>query len=166
MTTTPADRAPRGKPVNRWGLPAPQGLYDPRFEHDACGVNFVCNLRGEASHEIVAYGVEALCNLQHRGALGAEKNSGDGAGILMQIPDGFYRESVDFDLPEAGRYATGMAFLPGDPAQAEEAVVLLEALADDEDLQVHGWRDLPTDDSMLGLASRAAQPVIRQLFLT
>ena len=166
MTTTPAGRAPRATPVHRWGLPAPQGLYDPRFEHDACGVNFVCNLRGEASHEIVAYGLEALCNLQHRGALGAEKNSGDGAGILLQVPDGFYRGVVDFDLPEAGRYATGMTFLPGDPTQAEEAVALLESLAADEDLQVLGWRDVPTDDSMLGLASRAAQPVIRQLFLT
>ena len=166
MTTTPAGRAPRSTPIHRWGLPAPQGLYDPRFEHDACGVNFVCNLRGEASHEIVAYGIEALCNLQHRGALGAEKNSGDGAGILLQVPDGFYRGVVDFDLPEAGRYATGMTFLPGDPTQAEEAVALLESLAADEDLQVLGWRDVPTDDSMLGLASRAAQPVIRQLFLT
>ena len=77
-----------------------QGLYDPRFEHDSCGVNFVCNLRGKASHDIVKMGIGALCTLQHRGAIGAESNTGDGAGILMQIPDKLYREVVSFDLPK------------------------------------------------------------------
>ena len=87
------------------GIPAAQGLYDQRFEHDACGVNFVCHLRGHRSHDIVALGIGALCKLQHRGALGAEKNTGDGAGILLQVPDRFYREVVDFDLPPEGAYA-------------------------------------------------------------
>ena len=92
-----------------------RGLYDPRFEHDACGVNFVCHLRGEASHEILELGIGALCNMAHRGALGAEKNTGDGAGILIQVPDAFYREVVDFDLPDVGEYATGIAFFHAIP---------------------------------------------------
>ena len=116
--------------------PSAQGLYDPRFEHDSCGVNFVCNLRGEASHEIVQMGIDALCTLQHRGAIGAEKNTGDGAGILMQIPDKLYRDSVAFDLPPAGYYATGIAFLPQDLMHAEIAVKQLEKLAYEEDLSL------------------------------
>ena len=79
--------------------PVAQGLYDPRFEHDACGVNFVCNLRGEASHEIVSLGIGALCNMQHRGALGAEKNTGDGPGLLLQVPAAFHRAVAPLALP-------------------------------------------------------------------
>src|SRR3954449_12940033 len=95
-------------------FPPPQGLYDPRHEHDACGVAFVATLTGEASHDIVSKALTALRNLEHRGAAGAEPNSGDGAGILMQVPDAFFRGVVDFDLPVAGSYAVGTAFLPGD----------------------------------------------------
>ena len=90
-------------------LPETQGLYDSKFEHDSCGVNFVCHIKGERSHRIVELGVGALCQMQHRGALGAETNSGDGAGILIQIPDRLYREEVEFDLPPIGFYATGIA---------------------------------------------------------
>ncbi|MEE2768506.1 MAG: glutamate synthase large subunit [Actinomycetota bacterium] len=147
-------------------MPAAQGLYQPGFEHDACGVNFVCHLRGEASHGIVDYGIAALCNLQHRGALGAEENTGDGAGILVQVPDLFYREIVDFDLPDPGQYATGISFLPSNPAEAAEAELFLESLASEEQLRVLGWRNVPTDDSSLGSAARAVQPVIRQVFLS
>src|SRR3954454_17118112 len=92
------------------GFPPPQGLYDPRHEHDACGVAFVATLTGEASHDIVAKSLTALRNLEHRGAAGAEPNSGDGAGILMQVPHGFLAEVVDFDLPGPGGYAVGTAF--------------------------------------------------------
>ena len=90
-------------------LPIEQGLYNPAFEHDSCGVNFIADLKGRATHEIVSSGIAALCQLQHRGALGAEKNTGDGAGILIQIPDKFLREVVDFELPPKGHYATGIA---------------------------------------------------------
>jgi len=147
------------------GLPAAQGLYDPRFEHDACGVNFVCHLRGVRSHDIVAMGIGALCNLQHRGALGAEKNTGDGAGILLQVPDAFYRAVVDFDLPPEGHYATGIAFLPGNPEQADLVVARIGALAVEEGLEVLGWRTVPFDDSAIGSAARRTEPIFRQLFL-
>jgi glutamate synthase (NADPH/NADH) large chain len=98
-------------------FPPPQGLYDPRHEHDACGVAFVATLTGVASHEIVRQGLQALLNLDHRGAAGAEVNSGDGAGILIQVPDAFLREvtrDLGFDLPAQHAYAVGTAFLPGD----------------------------------------------------
>ena len=154
-----------GTHVSRRDLPAAQGLYDPRFEHDACGVNFVCHLRGQASHRIVELGIGALCRMQHRGALGAEINTGDGAGLLIQIPDGFYRSVVDFDLPEAEAYATGIAFLPNVSNLADEAMALIEATAEFEGLEVLGWRDLPVDDSMIGNAARSTEPIFRQLFL-
>ena len=92
------------------------GLYDPRHEHDACGVNFVCDMSGAASHEIVSMAIGALRNLEHRGAQGADVNTGDGAGILIQVPDRFYRDVVGFPLPPPGEYATGIAFLPQDRA--------------------------------------------------
>jgi glutamate synthase (NADPH) large chain len=100
------------------GPPAAQGLYDPRFEHDACGVSFVVHMKGERSHRIVTHGVGALCNMDHRGAAGAEVNTGDGAGILLQVPDRFLREVVPFELPPEGHYATGLAFLSADSAVA------------------------------------------------
>ena len=133
-------------------IPAAQGLYDPRFEHDSCGVNFVCNLRGEASHEIVQMGIGALCTLQHRGAIGAEKNTGDGAGILMQIPDKLYRDILPFDLPPKNQYATGIAFLSDDVNKANSAIQQLEKLAEEESLEIIGWRELPIDPSDIGLS--------------
>src|SRR5690348_11908073 len=93
-------------------FPDPQGLYDPAFEHDACGVSFVVDMKGRRSHDIVEKGITALCHLEHRGATGAETNTGDGAGILIQMPDKFLRAEVGFDLPLAGSYITGIAFLP------------------------------------------------------
>ncbi|MBT3246854.1 MAG: glutamate synthase large subunit [Actinobacteria bacterium] len=145
--------------------PQARGLYDPRFEHDACGVNFVCHLRGEASHEIVDLGIGALCNMAHRGALGAEMNTGDGAGILIQVPDAFYRDVVDFELPDAGEYATGIAFLPRDPRDAASVEATIASLAADEGLEILGWRDLPVDNSMIGSAAKAAEPTFRQVFI-
>jgi len=146
-------------------IPAAQGLYDPRFEHDSCGVNFVCNLRGEASHEIVQMGIDALCTLQHRGAIGAEKNTGDGAGILMQIPDKLYRDSLPFDLPAKNQYATGIAFLPHDVKQAERALKQLEKLAEEEDLVIIGWRELPIEPSDIGMSAKEAMPYMKQIFV-
>jgi len=147
------------------GTPAPQGLYDPRFEHDACGVNFVVHMKGLRSHAIVQHGIGALCNLDHRGAAGAEPNTGDGAGILLQIPDRFFRDVVDFPLPQEGHYATGIAFLPADADKAEEAVEAIGKIAASEGLRVLGWRDVPFDDSMIGSMARSVEPRFRQPFL-
>ena len=146
-------------------IPVAQGLYDPRFEHDSCGVNFVCNLRGEASHEIVQMGIDALCTLQHRGAIGAEKNTGDGAGILMQIPDKLYRDTLPFDLPAKNQYATGIAFLPQDVKQVERALKQLEKLAEEEDLEIVGWRELPIEPSGIGISAKEAMPYMKQIFV-
>src|SRR5215204_6248020 len=101
--------------------PPSQGLYDPANEHDACGVGFVADVAGRRSHEIVRMGLDALCRMDHRGARGAEPNTGDGAGLMIQIPDGFYRAVVGFDLPAAGRYAAGLVFLPADPQEDHRA---------------------------------------------
>ncbi len=147
------------------GLPPRQGLYDRAHEHDSCGVNFVCDLRGRRSHEIVAHGIGALCRLQHRGALGADPNTGDGAGILMQIPDRLFREDVDFELPEAGCYATGIAFLPQHDAEADHARDEIERIVVDEGLETLGWREVPVDGSMLGTAAAATAPQFGQIFI-
>src|SRR6478736_4978650 len=145
--------------------PGPTGLYDPRFEHDACGVSFVANIKGVASRAIVSMGVGALCNLEHRGATGAEPDTGDGAGILIQIPDRFLREVVPFDLPPAGSYAVGLAFLPADVTDAEKAAAAIDAIVADEGLQVLGWRDVPVNPAFLGATARSVMPRFRHLFL-
>ena len=119
-------------------LPRAFGLYDPANEHDACGVSFVVDIKGRASHEIVAMGIGALCNLEHRGAQGAEANTGDGAGITIQVPDRFLRTVVDFDLPPAGQYAVGMAFLPTADADTDQVVSLVEKIVGSEGLRVSG----------------------------
>jgi glutamate synthase (NADPH/NADH) large chain len=145
--------------------PGAQGLYDPSFEHDACGVAFVVDLKGRPSHTIVEQGVRAVCNLDHRGASGSERNTGDGAGILIQVPDAFLRAAVGFDLPPAGSYATGIAFLPRDPDEADGAAAAIEKLAREEGLLVLGWRVVPTDDSMIGASAARVEPSFRQLFV-
>ncbi len=141
----------------------PQGLYDGQHEHDACGVAFVATLSGEPSHDIVDKALTALRNLEHRGASGAD--SGDGAGILLQIPDAFLRAVVDFTLPERGSYAVGTAFLPADEEAAANAVSRIEELAAEEGLTVLGWRDVPVTPSLLGATSLATMPTFRQLFV-
>ena len=146
-------------------LPPAQGLYDPRFEHDACGVSFVVDMHGRATHRMVELGLASLCNLDHRGATNAEANVGDGAGILIQVPDRFLREVVDFELPAAGSYAVGMAFLPREPQDEARAIDAIEKIAAAEGLQVLGWRVVPTDDSMIGQQARDAEPSFRQVFL-
>ena len=145
------------------GLPATQGLYDPRYEHDACGVAFVVDMHGRSSHDMVQRGLTCLYQLDHRGATGAEANVGDGAGMLIQLPDSFFRQVTDFDLPEAGSYAAGMAFLPSeDPDGAAQAI---EALAEQEGLRVLGWREVPTVSSSLGSFATDAMPVFRTVFI-
>ncbi len=145
--------------------PHPQGLYDPRNEHDACGVAFVATLTGIASHRIVDLGLAALRNLAHRGASGAEPESGDGAGLLVQVPDEFLRAVVDFDLPPAGAYAVGLAFLPDDDVAEIAAVQRIAELAAEEDLRVLGWREVPTTPALLGATAQRVMPRFRQLFL-
>ncbi|WP_328322818.1 glutamate synthase large subunit [Kribbella sp. NBC_00382] len=142
-----------------------EGLYDGRHEHDACGVAFVATLTGEPSHDIVAKALTALRNLEHRGASGAEPDSGDGAGILIQIPDAYYRKVCDFELPVARSYATGIAFLPQDPDDASKAIARIEELAAEENLTVLGWREMPTTPDLLGATARSVMPVFRQLFV-
>ena len=158
-------RAGRG-PVapSRLGPPA-QGLYDPAFEHDACGVSFVVHMKGLRSHQIVERGLGALQALEHRGASGREVNTGDGAGILIQIPDRFLRDVVGFGLPPEGSYATGIAFLPADAAMAVDAIAAIEKIAASEGLRVLGWREVPIDDSMIGSSARDVEPSFRQVFL-
>ncbi|MEV6315018.1 glutamate synthase large subunit [Streptomyces sp. NPDC051776] len=162
-STHPAGGTAAWSPMD--GRPAPQGMYDPRNEHDACGVGFVATLTGEASHELVEQALTVLRNLEHRGATGSDPDSGDGAGILLQVPDAFLRETAGFALPEAGSYAVGIAFLPAEDEAGAEAAARIEVLAAEEGLTVLGWRDVPVAPEMLGAAARATMPAFRQLFV-
>ncbi|MGB0101318.1 MAG: glutamate synthase central domain-containing protein, partial [Nocardioides sp.] len=140
-------------------------MYDARNEHDACGVAFVATLTGVASHDIVKQGIKALRNLDHRGAAGAEPNTGDGAGILLQVPDEFLRAVVDFALPPQHAYAVGTAFLPGDEEQVAKTRARVEEIAAEEGLSVLGWREVPTDPSALGGMALGVMPTFSQLFV-
>jgi glutamate synthase (NADPH/NADH) large chain len=149
-----------------WGTrPDAVGLYDPKSEHDACGVAFVATLRGTPGHDIVEAGLTALVNLDHRGAVGAEENTGDGAGILVQIPDEFFRSQVSFSLPVAGRYAAGIAFLPVADDEYESARQRVNEIAEQEGLKVLGWRELPITRGLVGPSAEAAMPRFEQLFV-
>ncbi|MBA2639093.1 MAG: glutamate synthase large subunit [Nocardioidaceae bacterium] len=145
--------------------PAPQGLYDGRHEHDACGVAFVATLTGVARRDIIDQALTALRNLDHRGASGAEVESGDGAGILLQVPDAFLRAVCDIDLPPPGGYAVGTAFLPSEKEEGGKARAAVERLAAEEGLRVIGWRDVPVDPTSLGTISRGCMPAFAQLFV-
>ena len=145
--------------------PPPQGLYDGRHEHDACGVAFVATLTGVASHDIVAAAITALRNLDHRGATGSEPDSGDGAGILLGVPDAFFRQVVDFELPPVRTYAVGTAFLPGDADEVAKTRLRIEEIAAEEGLRVLGWREVPTDPSSLGATALSVMPAFSQLFV-
>lgn len=142
-------------------LPQAQGLYDPAFEHDACGVAMVATLNKVATHEIVSMALTALRNLEHRGASGAEPDSGDGAGILIRIPDQFFREVLPFELPASGSYIAGIAFI----AQGAEIQDEIERLAEEENLGVLGWRELPVDPASLGKTALSVMPHLQQVFL-
>ena len=150
------------------GLPPQQGLYDPQFEHDACGMGFVADIKGRKSHKIVKMAIQVLINLDHRGARGAELNSGDGAGILMQIPHGFFAKECarqGISLPLAGSYGIGMLFLSHDRSKREKSRQFLENIIREEGQTVLGWRHVPTDDSALGKTARLAQPYICQVIV-
>jgi glutamate synthase (ferredoxin) len=148
--------------------PAKQGLYDPRFEHDSCGLGFVVDVKGQRSRRIVEQAIQVLLNLEHRGACGCEVNTGDGAGILLQIPHRFLARECEqrkFKLPQPGEYAVGMVFLPQDGADRRECERLFERVVRDEGQTVLGWRTVPTDEAGLGPTARASKPVVRQIFI-
>ncbi len=145
-----------------------QGLYRPDHEHDACGVGFVANIHGEKSHEVVSKGITVLINLEHRGACGCDPETGDGAGLMVQIPDAFLRREcrdLGVELPAPGRYAVGMIFLAEDEAAAARQVALLETIVAEEGQQVLGWRDVPHDEEAIGWVARESMPQVRQIFV-
>lgn len=142
-----------------------RGLYDPAFEHDACGVGFVVRVDGRKSHDIIEKGVEILCNLEHRGAVGGDQKTGDGAGMLIQIPHVFFDRTVDFSLPGEGGYGLGMLFLPGDKEQLSLAAELTETVCTAEGWRFLGWRDVPVNPECLGQLARRVMPAIRQFFV-
>ncbi|TAN20557.1 MAG: glutamate synthase subunit alpha, partial [Actinomycetota bacterium] len=140
------------------------GLYDPAFEHDACGVAFVVNMTGGKSHDIVEKGLTALLNLEHRGASGAEVNTGDGSGILIQIPDKFFRSKLTFELPAPGSYAAGnLLITKGSEQEVKDDVA---KMAEEEGVAVLGYREVPTDNSTLGATALKVEPTVLQLFVS
>lgn len=143
----------------------PRGLYDPANDHDACGVAFVADMHGRQSHALVSNALEALRNLEHRGAKGADPETGDGVGLLTQVPDEFFRAVVPFELPEKGAYAAGIAFLPTDEDAADDAVEVIERIVSEEGLNLLGWREVPVEQSAAGRTARAVMPSFRQLFV-
>src|SRR5512138_606669 len=161
VTTMPSD----GQQCFPAEPPSQQGLYDPRYESDACGVGFVVHQKGKRSHGIVAKALQVLINLEHRGACGCEANTGDGAGILIQTPDAFLRAVVPFSLPAAGAYAAGLVFLPHDDRDKDTIKSLIARIVEEEGQRLLGWREVPIDDRLVGPSARAAAPSFEQLFI-
>ena len=150
------------------GVPPAQGLYDPAQEHDACGIGFVASIRGEKSHDIIRDGIQVLLNLAHRGACGCDAETGDGAGVLIQIPHKFYAREcakLGFELPLPGSYGVGMTFLPVEKHPRLQCEGIIERIVREEGLTVLGWRDMPTFASAIGRVARASQPYIQQIFV-
>jgi len=155
-------------PAQRRGLPVPQGLYDPANERDACGIGFVANIKGQKSHDIILKGIQVLVNLTHRGACGCDPETGDGAGVLIQIPHKFFAREcakLGFTLPEPGEYGVGLVFLPVEKQERLQCEGILERIAVEEGLGVLGWRDTPIDGSAIGRVARNSQPYIEQIFI-
>ncbi len=155
-------------PAQRVGLPPAQGLYHPSFEHDACGMGFVASVRGQKSHGIVRDGIQILINLTHRGACGCDPETGDGAGVLIQIPHKFFAREcgkLNFTLPEPGQYGVGMMFLPVERHARLQCEGVMERVLREEGLQVLGWRDTPVDGNAIGREARRSQPYIEQVFV-
>jgi glutamate synthase (NADPH) large chain len=150
------------------GIPKAQGLYNPEHEHDACGVGFVVNIKGQRSHEIVLKGLQVLDNLTHRGACGCDPLTGDGAGMLLQIPHEFFSHEaaeLGFELPAPGEYGIGMVFMPLDPHKREACETIFEQVVREEGQQVLGWRAVPVDETQCGVIARQGLPAIRQIFI-
>lgn len=142
-----------------------QGLYRASEEHDACGVGFIANIKGVRSHDIVRSALDLLINLEHRGACGSDPNTGDGAGILIQVPDRFLRKSVPFTLPDVGMYGVGLAFLPHDRHERSTCKAIVDRIVCEEGQSLLGWRGVPTDLATVGRSAAAAAPTFEQLFV-
>ena len=154
--------------IAKGGMPPKQGLYDPANEKDNCGVAFVAHIKGVKSHDIVCKGIEALDNLTHRGAVGADPRTGDGAGILIQIPHQFFLKvctDIDINLPEEGKYGVGMMFLPSNPEERRTCEKIIEDKVRQEGQTLLGWRDVPVDPDAVGDSARAVMPFMRQIFI-
>jgi glutamate synthase (ferredoxin) len=167
MTSRVDKSATRGR-ARLTGPPPKQGLYDPQFEHEACGVGFVVNVKGRKSHAIIRNALEVLHNLDHRGACGCEANTGDGAGILIQPPHEFLRrvsKEAKVNLPSAGDYGVGMTFMPNDPAQRAECEKIFGQIVAEEKQTLLGWRAVPTSNVTLGSTATASEPFMRQVFI-
>ena len=154
--------------MNRPGFPPTQGLYDPRYEKDGCGIGFVANIKGRKSHEIVEKGLQVLENLYHRGAQGCDPCTGDGAGILLQIPHEFFLRvcgDIGIRLPKGGAYGAGMVYLPQDPKSRRQSEALFESIIQEEGQEFLGWRDVPAKEEHIGSQARTTLPYIRQFFI-
>jgi glutamate synthase (NADPH/NADH) large chain len=151
--------------ISHSALPPKQGLYDPCYERDACGVGFIAHIKGHKNHNIVIQGLEILKNITHRGAVGADPLAGDGAGILIQTPDAFLRANLDISLPSVGDYAVGMIFLPRDPEKRAACEALIADVIAAEGQKLLVWRDVPTNNDVIGLSVKVIEPVIKQVFI-
>src|ERR1700755_699286 len=162
-----ADSKPADRELHTW-RPAAEGLYDPSLEKDACGVGFIANIKGKKSHQIVSDALSILCNLEHRGAVGADPRFGDGAGILVQIPHAFFKrqaKELGFTLPQPGEYAIGALFMPRDTAWRNVIKSIIADQIKAEGLKLLGWRDVPTDNSSLGESVKPTEPNHMQVFI-
>ncbi|MGH8170748.1 MAG: glutamate synthase subunit alpha, partial [Steroidobacteraceae bacterium] len=148
--------------------PGKQGLYDPWFEHEACGVGFVVDVKGRKSHRILEQAIQVLRNLDHRGACGCEANTGDGAGVLIQLPHEFFRRecaALGIHIPEAGHYGAGLFFGSPDPRARAQAMALFTAIVEEEGQHLLGWRDVPTDNAKVGASALAVEPFMQHVFI-
>ena len=149
-------------------LPPKQGLYDPQFEHDGCGVGFVCDIKGRRSYDIVKKGISVLERLSHRGAVGADPKTGDGAGLLIQIPHDFLSNKArecGIALPDKDHYGAGLIFLPREDRERDFCIKTLERIVGEQRQRLLGWRDVPVDNSIIGETAKETEPVIRQVFI-
>src|SRR3984893_8293681 len=170
--TEPLSAAPDSKPEEparefSWRPPA-EGLYDPALEKDSCGVGFIANIKGRKSHQIVSDAINILCNLEHRGAVGADPRAGDGAGILVQIPHAFFARktsALGFTLPQPGAYAVGALFMPKEKTWRKVIQSIISDQIKDEQLTLLGWREVPTDNSSLGETVKPTEPAHMQVFI-
>ncbi|MFW5992361.1 MAG: glutamate synthase subunit alpha, partial [Halanaerobiaceae bacterium] len=154
--------------MNIKNRPAKRGLYDPFYEHDACGIGFVASIEGEKTNRIVKQGLQVLRNLEHRGARGVEENTGDGAGILMQLPHDFFQQisrESGIELPGLGEYGVGMFFLPRDKKERQKCENEIQLLVENEGQSFLGWREVPVRDEAIGVRARKSRPYIKQLFI-
>ncbi|EDO38712.1 predicted protein [Nematostella vectensis] len=154
-----------------YDYPPKQGLYSPEYEKDACGVGFIVKINGEKSHKVVTDSITILMRMKHRGACGCEENTGDGAGIMTGHPHDMYlniirEKQLGFTLPDSGHYASGIFFLDNDPIKAKEGKDMFTKIAEEYEIQVLGWREIPYDDTSLGKTSKGCQPYMEQVFVT